>query len=183
MKTLQSSDLLKEVQDGVSVQSYAKKQVIDGVRIVEIRRMAGEDGTFEEVARLNEKGCLESVPDFQVRQVNRSMLLPGAVKAWHLHFNQEDIWYVAPDDHMLLGLWDVRAESSTKGAQMRITLGAGTSKLVYIPRGVAHGVANIGKKKGTILYLVNQQFNLEDPDERRLNWDAAGAEFWTPEKG
>ena len=66
---------------------------------------------------------------------------------------------------------------------MRVTLGAGTSKLVYIPRGVGHGVHNISNKEGTVIYFVNQQFNLDDPDERRLAWDAAGAEFWVPERG
>lgn len=182
MKQLAPEEIMSSVQSQVSTQGYSGRQRIDGLQIVEIRRMAGEDGTFEELLRLNEEGNLMAIPEFKVRQVNRSKLLAGAIKAWHLHYNQEDVWYVAPDDHMMLGLWDVRENSPTKDMKMRVPLGAGTSKLVYIPRGVAHGVVNISNKEGNIIYFVNQQFNVEDPDERRLPWDAAGADFWVPER-
>ena len=125
----------------------------------------------------------EVFPDFSVRQVNRSKILPHAIKAWHVHMNQEDIWYVSADHHVLLGVWDVRAASSTHDMTMRIVLGGGVSRLVYIPRGVAHGVVNLASREATLFYFVNQQFNQEMPDEYRIAWNAKGAEFWTPEKG
>jgi dTDP-4-dehydrorhamnose 3,5-epimerase len=181
MKPLTPEEIASDVRHLVSTQSYGGKQRIDGLQIFELRRMAGEDGTFEELARF-ENGRLQQFPDFEIRQISRSSLLPGAIKAWHLHFNQEDVWYIRPEDHMLLGLWDVREQSPTNGLQMKIPMGAGTSKLVYIPRGVAHGVANLAPTAGQIVYFVNQQFNAEAPDERRLPWDAAGADFWVPEK-
>lgn len=183
LMSLSPDALVEWARPLVSTQSYEKKQMIDGVRIIDVRRMHGEDGTFEELLRLDEKGCMPQVPEFQVRQINRSRLLKGAIKAWHLHFNQEDLWYVSPEDCMLLGLWDLRQDSPTKEMKMKIPLGFGTSRLILIPRGVAHGVANIGNRSGTILYYVNQQFSVENPDERRLAWDAAGADFWVPEKG
>ena len=148
-----------------------------------MKRMAGEDGTFEDLLRLNETGHLELFPEIQVRQINRSKLLPGSIKAWHLHFKQEDVWYIAPEDHMILGLWDTRESSPTKDKTMKVVMGNGTSKLVVVPRGVAHGVANVGKKAGSIFYFVNNQFNLADADERRIKWDALGASFWEVEKG
>ena len=83
----------------------------------------------------------------------------------------------------MLGLWDVRESSSTKDFKMKIILGSGHSKLVYIPRGVAHGVTNKSTGTGTVYYFINQQFDMKDPDERRLAWDAAGADFWEIEKG
>ena len=61
---------------------------------------------------------------------------------------------------------------------MRFVLGAGRARLLYIPRGVGHGCANLGTEPATVLYYVNQQFDLQDPDERRLPWDIAGADFW-----
>ncbi len=183
MKNLTKEDMTVNVKDQIFIQDYSKKKVIDGVKIFEVKKFAGEDGTFEELTRISVDGSLEGFPEFKVRQINRSKILGGAIKAWHIHFKQEDIWYVPPEDHMIMGLWDIRNDSDTKDLKMRIVLGAGTSKLVYVPRGVAHGVANTGKKPGTIIYFVNMQFDFKDPDEKRLKWDAAGAEFWTPEKG
>lgn len=182
MKSLQSSDILDTIHSQISVQSYQGKQKIADLEIADVRQFSGEDGTFSELMRIDEKGHLEAFPQFQIKQINRSKLLAGAIKAWHLHFNQEDIWFVAPEDHMLLGLWDLRSDSPTADMTMKIPLGAGSSKLIYIPRGVAHGVVNIADTPGTIFYYVNQHFSATNPDERRLPWDACGADFWEPEK-
>lgn len=183
MADMTLKDISSELQKDVFVQDYTKKPLIEGVKIVEVKRMAGEDGTFEDLLRLDETGHLELFPEIQVRQINRSKLLPGSIKAWHLHFSQEDVWYVAPEDHMILGLWDCREGSTSKGVSMKVVMGNGTSKLVVVPRGVAHGVVNVGKKSGSVFYFVNNQFNLSDADERRLKWDALGASFWEVEKG
>lgn len=183
MKNLNNSDIDKKFQSKIFVQDYSKKPMIEGVRIIDLKRFVGEDGTFEELTRINDQGYLEIFPDFKVRQINRSKILPGAVKAWHIHYYQEDIWYVGPEDHMILGLWDLREKSKTKDLKMRIVMGATYSRLVYVPRGVAHGVVNVANKEGTIIYFVNNQFNFNDPDERRLRWDEAGSDFWIPEKG
>ncbi|MCL4374436.1 dTDP-4-dehydrorhamnose 3,5-epimerase family protein [Patescibacteria group bacterium] len=183
---MQSSDhpgLLPDINGAVSVQNYQPKPQIDGVKVVDFKRFSGEDGTFEEMVRVDETGKLRLFPDFQLKQINRSRLLAGAIKAWHLHFRQEDIWYVPPEDHMLLGLWDVRADSPTKNLKMRIVMGAGRSQWVYIPRGVAHGVANLNHRPGTVVYLVNQYYDLNHPDEERLSWNQAGQEFWQAERG
>ncbi len=178
MKNLSLDDILVKLKQAVYVQDYSKKKVIEGVKIVEVKKFFGEDGTFEELGRVNEHGNLEAFPDFKVKQVNRTLLLPGSVKAWHIHFKQEDVWYVPAEDHMILGLWDLRNDSDTKDIKMRVIMGGGSAKLVLVPRGVAHGVVNVAKKSGTILYFVNEQFNFSDPDEKRLKWDAAGKEFW-----
>lgn len=182
MSDLTLKDIASNLQKDVFVQDYSKKKMIDGVKIVEVKRMAGEDGTFEDLLRLNETGHLELFPDIQVRQINRSKLLPGSIKAWHLHFKQEDVWYIAPEDHMILGLWDCRETSSTKGKSMKVVMGNGTSKLVVVPRGVAHGVINVATTAGSVFYFVNNQFDIDNADERRLKWDALGASFWKIEK-
>ena len=70
-----------------------------------------------------------------------------------------------------------------KNVTMKVVMGNGASKLVVVPRGVAHGVVNIAKKSGSIIYFVNNQYNIADADERRLKWDALGAAFWEVEKG
>jgi len=182
MKNLSLDDILVKLKQEVYVQDYSKKKVIDGVKIVEVKKFFGEDGTFEELTRVNEHGNLEAFPDFKVRQINRSKILSGSVKAWHIHFKQEDVWYIPAEDHMILGLWDLRNDSDTKDVKMRVIMGGGSAKLVLVPQGVAHGVVNVARKPGTIIYFVNEQFNFSDPDEKRLKWDAAGADFWDVKK-
>ncbi|PJA55612.1 spore coat protein [Candidatus Roizmanbacteria bacterium CG_4_9_14_3_um_filter_33_18] len=182
MKNLSLDDVLVRLKQEVYIQDYSKKKMIDGVKIVEVKRFVGEDGTFEELTRINENGGMQEFPDFKIRQINKSKLLAGSIKAWHLHYKQEDVWYVPPEDHMILGMWDLRNDSDTKDIKMKLVLGNGSSKLVLLPRGVAHGVVNVSKKPGTILYFVNEQFNFSDPDEKRLKWDAAGADFWEIKK-
>jgi len=182
MKNLSLDDILLKLKQEVYPQDYSKKKVIEGVKIVEVKKFFGEDGTFEELGRINEHGAMEEFPDFKVRQINRSKILAGSIKAWHLHFKQEDVWYVPSEDHMILGIWDLRNDSNTRDVKMRVIMGGGSTKLVLVPKGVAHGVVNVARKHGTILYFVNEQFNPSDPDEKRLKWEAAGSDFWDTKK-
>ncbi len=162
----------------VTTQGYGGSPRIDGVRIIDLRLLTDDGGSFAELVRFDEEGNLEAIPEFKVRQSSYSLVLPGAIKAFHLHFNQEDVWFVPPTDRLLVGMIDTRKASPTCGATMRFVMGGGKAQLLYIPRGVGHGGANIGTQPATILYYVNQCFNLQDPDERRLPWDIAGRDFW-----
>jgi dTDP-4-dehydrorhamnose 3,5-epimerase len=180
---LSQKDIDSKYQKKVFIQDYSKKPLIDGVHIVEIKNMTGEDGDFEEVMRFDESGISQSFPGFQIKQVNRSTLLPGAIKAWHLHYNQDDIWHIMPDSRLVVGLLDTRKDSPTKHITMRLTAGAGKSHLIYIPRGVAHAVANLTMKKGEMLYIVNSHFDIESPDEYRLPWNDAGDDFFEMARG
>jgi dTDP-4-dehydrorhamnose 3,5-epimerase len=110
---------------------------------------------------------------------------PGVIKAFHIHRRQTDVWFVPPDDKMLVVLLDVRAGSKSPNAQRRLILGDGHSRLLRIPPGVAHGVKNLGRSRGRIIYLVDFQFS-PDPDqteEGRLPWDFAGADVWDVARG
>ena len=113
------------------------------------------------------------------------MLAPGAIKAYHLHGRQTDVWYVPPDDRMLIVLLDVRQGSPTEGARLRFVLGDGASRLLRIPPGVAHGVRNLGAQPGRIVYFTDVPFAPEPAacDEGRLPWDFAGAEVWEVTRG
>lgn len=182
MNDLSDDAIDAKLRGNVYEQDYSPKPTIDGVKIVKIRNFVGENGDFSELVRVTPEGDLEALPGFRLRQVNRSKQYTKAIKAWHLHYKQDEMWYVPPDEHLLLGLWDVREGSVTKGVMQKIPLGGGQSIGVYIPRGVAHGAANFSGKKANVYYFVNNQFNPDDPDEHRLPWDAAGKEFWEPPK-
>jgi dTDP-4-dehydrorhamnose 3,5-epimerase-like enzyme len=183
MNTLTPDDLGSEFQQAVFTQDYSKKPSIEGVRFIDLRLMVDDGGSFAELVRFNEDGSLEAIPEFKPRQASYSEVLPGAIKAFHLHYGQEDVWFVPPTDQLVIGLVDARKDSSTYQNTMRFVMGSTKAQLLYIPRGVGHGCANLGSKPGHIMYFVNQQFNLSDPDERRLPWDHLGKAFWEITQG
>lgn len=173
-----------EAKRAFHIQSYVPAPRIDGVELIDLRRHHDDGGSMTELARLSD-GRPEALAGFTVRQVNYSEVEPGVVKAFHLHSRQTDVWYVPPSDRMLVVLLDVRRGSPTEGARVRLVLGAGTSRLLRIPPGVAHGVRNLGVTTGRVVYFTDLHFS-PDPatcDEGRLPWDHAGADVWDVTRG
>lgn len=170
-------------ESDISSQSYGGAKVIQGVSVKKLQRFKDDGGAFLEIARVS-SGQVAGQESFEVKQINHSYVMPGAIKAWHLHFKQEDIWFVPPHDRLLVGLVDLRKDSPTLGVEMRLVLGEGEAQQLLIPRGVAHGCANLYERPMQLIYLVNQQFDASDPDEHRLPYDAiVGHDFWTIQKG
>jgi dTDP-4-dehydrorhamnose 3,5-epimerase len=171
-------------RDAYLVQDYSPRPRIRGVEIVDLKRFNDDGGSMTELGRLNE-GVHQGLEGFTVRQVNFSSLDPLAIKAFHLHTRQTDVWYVPPGDKLLLVLADVREGSPSEGARMRFVLGDGNSRLVRIPPGVAHGCRNLSATgPATIVYFVDVQFTTDAScDEGRLPWDFLGAEIWQVERG
>lgn len=173
-----------DAKNAYGVQDYSPKTAIEGVELVPLRRFNDDGGAMTELGRLD-KGMHKDLPGFEARQINFSVVEPQAVKAFHLHKRQTDVWYVPPADKLLLVLADVRDGSPTAGQIMRIVLGDGNSRLVRIPPGVAHGCKNLRPvAPGTIVYFVDVQFSVDDAcDEGRLPWDHFGTDVWEVEKG
>ena len=126
---------------------------------------------------------MKTLPEFTAKQVSWSRLLPGTVKAFHVHQRQADLWYVSPFDRVLVGLADLRAASPTCDVKIRLVLGGGQAKLLYIPRGVAHGAGNPWSQPATVVYFTDEEFDPANPDEGRLPYDVFGQEFWQIHKG
>lgn len=169
----------KDIEQKLTRQDYAPKPIIDGVKFVDLKEFADDGGSFLELSRL-EKGICAGLPSFEAKQMNYSRVMSGVVKAMHIHKNQEDVWFVPPHERILVGLKDLRAGSKTDGVVMRFVLGAGKPRLLFIPRGVAHGLANPWRETATVIYFVNQQFSAdaEKCDEYRLDPYFLGKDFW-----
>jgi dTDP-4-dehydrorhamnose 3,5-epimerase len=184
-RPLTPADLLDEVRTQLQRQVYGGSPPIAGVVVTEAPVARSADGLFAEIARIGGEGGVQGLDGFRPVQWNWSLLQPGAVKAWHLHLDQEDLWIVPPDSTLLVGLADLRRDSSTRSGLQRLVLGGGRCHRLLIPRGVAHGVANLGQHPQTLLYAVNRQFtpDPERTDEWRLPWDRFGAEFWAMGRG
>jgi dTDP-4-dehydrorhamnose 3,5-epimerase len=189
-RALTPADLIEDARRRVVHQSYAPRPPIAGVALSEVVVSRSADGLFAEIARIDgEGGALEGLEGFRPVQWNWSLLQPGSVKAWHLHLDQDDLFIVPPDSTLLVGLADVRRDADgdggTRPSPQRFVLGAGHCHRLLIPRGVAHGVANLGTAPQAILYAVNRFFTAdpERTDEWRLPWDHFGAEFWSMGRG
>lgn len=188
MPTLRTETTAVEINDSAkaafSYQDYGGNPRIDGVEIVNLNRFHDDGGAITELGRLT-AGMHGQLEGFEAKQINYSEVEAGAIKAYHLHHRQTDVWYVPPHDRLLLVLHDCRAGSVTEGQTMRFVLGGGNSRLVRIPPGVAHGCSNLNSSVGRIIYFVDVQFSVEagECDEGRLPWDYLGAEIWEVVRG
>ncbi len=176
-------DITAPFAEHVTVQDYSPRRRIEGVRILDLTLFLDDGGSFNELLRLRPDATVEALPEFRVAQSSYSEVEPGAIKAWHLHRRQDDLWFVPPSHRLLVGLLDVREQSATAGLSMRFVMGGGRAQLVYIPAGVAHGAANLSQATAAILYFTSAGFDPQDPDEHRLPWDTLGAEFWQIQPG
>jgi dTDP-4-dehydrorhamnose 3,5-epimerase len=176
-------ELAPEVKALFKFQDYGKRPPIDGVAVSALRRFPEDGGSMTELARFA-SGWPLALPGFALAQLNYSTLEPAALKAFHVHHRQTDVWFVPPEDRVVLVLVDVRAGSPTEKVVTKLLLGDGQSQLVRIPPGVAHGCRNVGGKTAHIVYMTDVHFSA-DPgttDEGRLPWDFLGAEIWEPSK-
>jgi dTDP-4-dehydrorhamnose 3,5-epimerase len=176
---MDKTDLLPNYSKILTTQQYAKKPSIAGVRFLPLTYHRDDTGEFVELGRFD-NGIFVQLPGFRLAQISTSLLLPGAVKAFHLHFNQTDVWFVSPHQRLLVGLLDTRKSSPTVNATMRFILGAGVAQLLVIPPGVAHGAANPWTDPVSMTYFTDRQFDPGHPDEHRLPFDLFGKDFWLP---
>jgi dTDP-4-dehydrorhamnose 3,5-epimerase len=54
--------------------------------------------------------------------------------------------------------------------------------MLLIPSGVAHGYMT-GPQGALLVYAMNSQFNLCEPNEGRLPWDYFGRDLWDEDRG
>lgn len=175
--------LVPELKALFKFQEYGNNPGIDGVEVRTLRRFGEDGGSMTELARFT-CGVPAAFPAFTLAQLNFSTLEPQVMKAFHVHHRQTDVWFVPPEDRVLLVLVDARAGSSTEKTVTKLLLGDGQSLLVRIPPGVAHGCKNLGERPARILYMTDVPFSAEPglTDEGRLPWDLVGAEIWEPSK-
>jgi dTDP-4-dehydrorhamnose 3,5-epimerase len=187
-RPLKPTDLTDEVQTPLFKQSYAPRPSIAGVELSEAAVFRSADGLFAELVRTDrETGAVQGLQEFRPVQWNWTLLEPGAVKGWHLHLAQDDLFIVPPISTLLIGLVDLRrdAHGGPRPAPQSLVLGAGRCHRLRVPRGVAHGIANLRAEPQAMLYAVDAHFDAEPDrnDEWRLPWDHFGAEFWSMPRG
>ena len=119
-RPLGPEDLVDVARHHLTRQSYTPRPPIAGLVLSEAAVSRSADGLFAEIARIDgESGGVQGLEAFRPVQWNWSLLQPGAVKAWHLHLDQEDLFIVPPDATLLVGLADLRREAHSERGRPR----------------------------------------------------------------
>ena len=172
-----------EIEEAVTFQEYAPAPRIDGVQLLALRKHRADNGSFMEFVRVTD-GRVEGLePPFRLRQASVSEAAARRINAFHIHplEPQNELWCVTRG---LLVVWliDCRKGSPSLGVRRRVVLTGEEPALLRIPAGVAHGY-RAGPSGATLLYLADQQFNPDRPNEGRLPWDYFGKDLWEEDRG
>jgi dTDP-4-dehydrorhamnose 3,5-epimerase len=135
--------------------------MIDGVHIVPLRQIADERGKVMHMLRAD-------APHFRgFGEIYFSTVVPGAIKAWHVHKRMIRN-YAVPVGKIKLVLFDDRVGSPTNGEIQEIPLGPDNYNLVVIPANIWSGFCGIGSEAALVANCADLP---HDPNEvERLHY-------------
>jgi len=137
--------------------------MIEGVEIKKLVTHLDDRGFFQEIIRTTDDFFAEGFG-----QWSRSLMYQGVIKAWHIHKNQVDWWYVG-SGVLKVALHDMRPDSPTCGETMELMMGDfQDAQVLRIPPGVAHGCKCVSGP-ANLFYITSRTY---DPaDEGRIEHD------------
>ncbi len=156
---------------GRLITSPGSPHLIDGVRILPISLWPDDRGYFLEIARFGE-GLIADYP--ATTQVSAAFTYPGAIKAFHFHKHQTDVWAVV-QGMFQVALVDLRLASPTFGLKNTLYIGQLRPWQVLIPPGIGHGYKVIGTDPAMLVYLTDRFYNPED--EGRIAYNEPGINY------
>ncbi len=157
---------------GTVIRQPDEASLIEGVRLAPVALWPDDRGYFLEVGRAGQSLLAGFAPASM--QVSASLTYPGAIKAFHYHLKQWDLWTVATG-MLQVALVDLRRGSRTFGARNTLYLGVLRPWQLLIPPGVAHGYKVIGDTPALLVYVTDRFY---DPnDEGRLPYNDAGINY------
>lgn len=153
---------------GVVISSPASDQLIDGVRLDPFPVWPDDRGYFLEVLRSGQ-GLAGPFPAAST-QVSCALSYPGAIKAFHYHRFQADLWVPAVGMFQV-ALVDLRRSSPTFGRRNTFYVGALRPWQILVPPGVGHGYKVISLEPAVLVYVTSRFYN--PADEGRLPYNDA----------
>lgn len=146
--------------------------LIPGVIVQNVALWADDRGYFCEVARLGQ-GLLGSYPPAST-QVSAALSYPGAIKAFHYHRHQNDMWTVV-NGMLQVALVDLRAGAPTFGLRNTLYLGVLRPWQILIPPGVGHGYKVVGHTPSMLVYCTDRFYDPQD--EGRIAYNDPGIAY------
>lgn len=164
--------LSAEAESLLTFQSYGAQPAIEGLWQRLLKKHRSENGWFMEHLRAMGE-AVEGLNSCVLRQISISAAT-GRINTFHTYpkEGQGELRKVV-GGQLLVWFVDCRASSSTEGARPFMLSGEKPT-LLHIRGGSARGY-NSGHEGGTLLYVTDPQFNLQNPDEGCLPWDPFGA--------
>ncbi len=137
-------------------------QLIDGVRIREVKNIVTGNGMTTEIFR-------QEWPEFAepVRHILYVTFRPGVVSAWHCHEQHFDALFVVQGS-IQAAVYDDRENSATRGMVNHFNLSRGRPTLVVLPPLVWHGFKNLEQSESAFIGFFDEAYDYENPDERRV---------------
>jgi dTDP-4-dehydrorhamnose 3,5-epimerase len=132
-----------------------ERPVIDGVQVRPLRIISDSRGDIMHMMKASDDAFQ------QFGEIYFSLIIPGAVKAWHLH-EKMTINYAVPQGSIKLALFDDRADSPTRGQINEIVLGSSNYQLVTIPPKIWNGFIGTGDQ---VSIVANCATIPHDPNE------------------
>ena len=145
--------------------------MIDGVMIKELITHPDERGFFREIIRATDDLFGEGFG-----QWSHSLMYVGVAKAWHVHSQQVDWWYVA-GGVLQVALYDTRPLSPSYREMMEFLMGDHQpARVVRIPPGVAHGCKCISGP-AHLMYVTSRVYDPADEGRIPHNDPAIGYDW------
>jgi dTDP-4-dehydrorhamnose 3,5-epimerase len=130
--------------------------VVDGVRLIPLRRFEDERGWFSELMR-------SSALPKPVRQSNLVYSRKGVIRGLHYHERGQDDLFAC-----VQGMVRVVVLDRESGETFTEDIGDDNPVAVYVPGRHAHGYEAL--TDCLFLYHVTQEYDADDPDEHGLCW-------------
>lgn len=183
MEKIMKSRLADSYVSRLTFQDYTPGAKIEGVVQVSLKKHRALEGWFMEYLRLRQGKVEKTGLPFQVEQISFSYAEPSRINAFHIHPKriQDELWCVV-QGALKVWLVDLREDSSTLEYKQCVLLSGESPSLLHIPSGVAHGY-QAGREGALLVYAMNSQFSMEDPNEGRLPWDLYGKDLWEEDHG
>jgi dTDP-4-dehydrorhamnose 3,5-epimerase len=140
--------------------------MIEGVKIVPLRRIADERGTIMH-------GVRRDTQLSEFGEVYFKKLYYGVVNGWHVH-EQLILNYICLFGMIKLVLCDMRVGSPTKGEVQEIFFGDDNYCLVHIPPGIANGTKGMTEP---FALMTNVASHPHDPTLKYLRIDPHSGEI------
>ena len=111
------------------------------------------------------------LPEFSPKQLLISQSKPGVIRAWHRHLRNQIDLILVRKGILKICVYDNDKNSKTFGQLVEIISSEENPELIKIPGYLWHGTKNIGNKTSEIIYLINNLYDYDKPDEERLDWN------------
>ena len=145
--------------------------IIDGVKVVPLRRIPDERGTIFHMLR-------ETDPHFtRFGEIYFSTVVKDVVKGWHKH-REMTLHYACLHGRVKIVLFDERPDSKTKDTLMEVFLGPDSHLLVIIPPDVWNGFKGMSEPDAIVANCCSHAHHPSrsarlDPFENHIPYDWA----------